>query len=328
MKRVITLLAAIYLSATGTIKAQDRAQDSVVYKSVLGDSITEWYNLIAYSGVWADTRSYTVITGDTAMMGDTIYHVYECNEYFGSCYNFIEIPYSINNYTKYIRESEDRSKLYFRTSESNNEMLIMDLNLEVGDTVDTETWKWDGINYTNSKIIVDSVYYYDGRKHIRTNCYISFSYDYRFTYYDTLQFVEGVGPTFGIMYVPCLMLPRHEWFMLSLTCYYRDNILEYDRVSNSHPYYDCYIFWSIGINKVDDINVALFPNPTKDKFHITDLMNEEHTIQIISPIGAIIKTIKTLGPEIEIDLNGLPNGVYNIKISNSNGTITKKIIKL
>ena len=328
MKRVITLLAAIYLSATGTIKAQDRAQDSVVYKSVLGDSITEWYNLIAYSGVWAYTRSYTVNTGDTAMMGDTIYHVYECNEYFGSCYNFIEIPYSINNYTKYIRESEDRSKLYFRTSESNNEMLIMDLNLEVGDTVDTETWKWDGINYTNSKIIVDSVYYYDGRKHIRTNCYISFSYDYRFTYYDTLQFVEGVGPTFGIMYVPCLMLPRHEWFMLSLTCYYRDNILEYDRVSNSHPYYDCNIFWSIGINEADDINVALFPNPTKDKFHITDLMNEEHTIQIISPIGAIIKTIKTLGPEIEIDLNGLPNGVYNIKISNSNGTITKKIIKL
>ncbi|MBO7227016.1 MAG: hypothetical protein J6V33_05490, partial [Bacteroidales bacterium] len=196
MKKLVLVIAFIF--ATGTIKAQD----SVVYKSVLGDSITEWYNLIAYSGVWADTRSYTVITGDTAMMGDTIYHVYECNEYFGSCYNFIEIPYNINNYTKYIRESEDRSKLYFRTSESNNEMLIMDLNLEVGDTVDTKTWKWDGINYTNSKIIVDSVYYYDGRKHIRTNCYIAFSYDYRFTYYDTLQFVEGVGPTFGIMYVP------------------------------------------------------------------------------------------------------------------------------
>ena len=325
MKKLVLVIACIFAISTS------KAQDSVVYKSVLGDSITEWYNLTAYSGVWAETGRYTVITGDTAMMGDTIYHVYECDEDFGTCDNFICIPDkldNINNYTKYIRESEDRSKLYFRTSESNNEMLIMDLNLEVGDTVDTETWKWDGINYTDSKIIVDSVYYYDGRKHIRTNCYISFSYDYRFTYYDTLQFVEGVGPTFGIMYVPCLMLPRHEWFMLSLTCYYRNNILEYDRVSNSHPYYDCNIFWSIGINEVDDINVALFPNPTKDKFHITDLMNEEYTIQIISPIGAVIKTIKTLGPEIEIDLNGLPNGVYNIKISNSNGTITQKIIKL
>lgn len=325
MKRILLIIAFIF--AIGTSKAQD----SVVYKSVLGDSITEWYNLIAYSGVWAETGRYTVITGDTAMMGDTIYHVYECNEDFGTCYNFIYIPDkpdNINNYTKYIRESEDRSKLYFRTSESNNEMLIMDLNLEVGDTVDTETWKWDGINYTDSKIIVDSVYYYDGRKHIRTNCYISFSYDYRFTYYDTLQFVEGVGPTFGIMYVPCLMLPRHEWFMLSLTCYYRNNILEYDRVSNSHPYYDCNIFWSIGINEADDINVALFPNPTKDKLFITDLATEEHYIKIISQMGIVVKSIIAYAREIEIDLKELPSGVYNVVIVNSNGSTSKKIIKL
>ena len=67
MKRILLIIAFIF--AIGTSKAQD----SVVYKSVLGDSITEWYNLIAYSGVWAETGRYTVITGDTAMMGDTIY---------------------------------------------------------------------------------------------------------------------------------------------------------------------------------------------------------------------------------------------------------------
>ena len=86
---------------------------------------------------------------------------------------------------------------------------------------------------------------------------------------------------------------------------------------------------SIGISEAELSNeISLYPNPAKDKLFITDLTAEEHTIQIISPIGAMIKTIKTLGPEVEIDLNGLPNGVYNIRISNRNGSTTKKIIKL
>ena len=145
--------------------------------------------------------------------------------------------------------------------------------------------------------------------------------------YDTLKFIEGMGPSFGITYIPSIMLAGDSYYKYVIICYYRDDIREYSRLNSTMM--SCYVSWFFdGINEANDISVSLYPNPVKDKLFITDLTAEEHTIQIISPIGAIIKTIKTLGPEIEIDLNGLPNGVYNIRISNRNGSTTKKIIKL
>ena len=47
----------------------------------------------------------------------------------------------------------------------------MDLNLEVGDSVDTKTWVWDGVSYNDTTIMVDSVYHHNDVKHIRTNYY-------------------------------------------------------------------------------------------------------------------------------------------------------------
>ena len=324
MKKLILVIAFIF--AIGTSKAQD----SVVYKSVLGDSIAEWYMLqLVTSGGEGITKKYTVSTEDTIILSDTIYNIYRCNDDFipEGCHGFQGFPNDFTNYDKYIRESEDRSKLYFRTSLSNSETLLMDLNLEVGDTVDTETWIWNNVSYNDHPIVVDSVYYFDGKKHIRTNYYISMRPIAGSFVYDTLKFIEGMGPSFGITYIPSIMLAGDSYYKYVIICYYRDDIREYSRLNSTMM--SCYVSWFFdGINEANDISVSLYPNPVKDKLFITDLTAEEHTIQIISPIGAIIKTIKTLGPEIEIDLNGLPNGVYNIRISNRNGSTTKKIIKL
>ncbi len=306
-----------------------KAQDSVVYKSVLGDSIAEWYVLETFTyGGEGKTRSFTIATEDTVILSDTIYNIYKCNDAVYNCNDFYGYTYDLHNYDEYIRESEDRSKLYFRTSLSNTEILLMDLNLEVGDTVDTKTWIWDGVPYNDTAIVVDSVYYHNNMKHIRTNYYTSFKRPYSSdNIYDTLKFIEGIGPSFGITYIPSVMLAG-DYLRYTLICYYRDNIHEYNRITDP-GIIDCYVNWFYdGINEADDSKASIYPNPTKDKLFVTDLAAEEHSIKIVSQMGTVVKTITAYGSEIEIDLKELPSGVYNIVIVNSNGLTSKKIIKL
>ena len=324
MKRILLIVACIIAISTG------KAQDSVVYKSVLGDSIAEWYVLQAmFDGGDGRTGNYTIATEDTVILSDTIYNIYRCDEMYSEvgCGGFQGFPGDFRNYDKYIRESDDRSKLYFRTSLSNTEILLMDLNLEVGDTVDTKTWIWDGVSYNDTAIVVDSVYYHNDMKHIRTNYYTSFKRPYTSdNIYDTLKFIEGIGPSFGITYIPSVMLAVNgSYFTYTVICYYRDEISEYRKIPNE---WSCYVRWWMNINDVDNISATIYPNPIKDKVFITNLTAEEHTIKIISQMGIVVKCITTYGSEIEIDLKELPSGVYNIVITNSNGLTTKKIIKL
>ena len=324
MKRILLIVACIIAISTG------KAQDSVVYKSVLGDSIAEWYVLQAmFDGGDGRTGNYTIATEDTVILSDTIYNIYRCDEMYSEvgCGGFQGFPGDFRNYDKYIRESDDRSKLYFRTSLSNTEILLMDLNLEVGDTVDTKTWIWDGVSYNETAIVVDSVYYHNDMKHIRTNYYTSFKRPYTSdNIYDTLKFIEGIGPSFGITYIPSVMLAVNgSYFTYTVICYYRDEISEYRKIPNE---WSCYVRWWMNINDVDNISATIYPNPIKDKVFITNLTAEEHTIKIISQMGIVVKCITTYGSEIEIDLKELPSGVYNIVITNSNGLTTKKIIKL
>ncbi len=324
MKRILLIVACIIAISTG------KAQDSVVYKSVLGDSIAEWYVLQAmFDGGDGRTGNYTIATEDTVILSDTIYNIYRCDEMYSEvgCGGFQGFPGDFRNYDKYMRESDDRSKLYFRTSLSNTEILLMDLNLEVGDTVDTKTWIWDGVSYNDTAIVVDSVYYHNDMKHIRTNYYTSFKRPYTSdNIYDTLKFIEGIGPSFGITYIPSVMLAVNgSYFTYTVICYYRDEISEYRKIPNE---WSCYVRWWMNINDVDNISATIYPNPIKDKVFITNLTAEEHTIKIISQMGIVVKCITTYGSEIEIDLKELPSGVYNIVITNSNGLTTKKIIKL
>ncbi len=331
MKRILLIAACIMAISTS------KAQDSVVYKSVLGDSIAEWYDLFLTEDLsTGNTVPSIVLTNDYIKISDTVYYIYQS---FESAHYNVPAPYcftELYDSTKYIRESDDNSKLYFRWAGQSSEMLIMDLNLKVGDTLDTRTWKWGNnyeyymfdSTYNGPTIVVDSVYYHDGRKCIRTNYYITFEhYSGFYTYTDTLKFMEGIGPNFGIMYVPIVMLTKANlrYFKEILFCYFKDDTFEYHKDATQS---DCLIWWLTSIGETDKLSAKLYPNPTKDKLFITDLVAEKHTIKVVSQMGTVVKTITAYGLEIEIDLKGFPSGIYNIVIVNNNGLTSKKIIKL
>ena len=83
-----------------------------------------------------------------------------------------------------------------------------------------------------------------------------------------------------------------------------------------------------GINKfAENQNIALYPNPTSGKIHIALSENATHC-QIIGLMGNVLQEISPSSPDFELDLSGLPSGMYLVKVQFSDGrTAFRKVVK-
>ncbi len=74
--------------------------------------------------------------------------------------------------------------------------------------------------------------------------------------------------------------------------------------------------------------ISLYPNPTKNKRFKIKLNNlaGETTILIYNVIGSVVKELKTNSIEENINLASFSNGLYLVKFTNNNKSITKKIL--
>ena len=78
-------------------------------------------------------------------------------------------------------------------------------------------------------------------------------------------------------------------------------------------------------------NWEIYPNPTKNQFSIQGVITEATTILITNNLGEVAQQFKIDERGVfkkNIALDGLSNGVYFIKISNSKEKITKKVVKI
>lgn len=92
---------------------------------------------------------------------------------------------------------------------------------------------------------------------------------------------------------------------------------------------ECKTFLGINTITTNDFNAMLYPNPTKDKTTLrVEGLNENADIIVYDIYGRKIKTYKLNANqnELEIDVKEFSKGVYNIKLTNSNYNITKKLI--
>src|SRR5207237_5756895 len=85
--------------------------------------------------------------------------------------------------------------------------------------------------------------------------------------------------------------------------------------------------------KIDGNNIALqlFPNPVKDILFVqANGENEKATIQIIDMTGRKLKEIKVAlngNTSLSVDVNNLPNGIYNLVLNTKERTLVRKFIK-
>ncbi|WAC39491.1 T9SS type A sorting domain-containing protein [Pedobacter sp. SL55] len=76
-------------------------------------------------------------------------------------------------------------------------------------------------------------------------------------------------------------------------------------------------------------SVKLYPNPTANKAIVTFMASKYLTASISDINGRILQTqnLAAQQTEVEIDLSSFPKGLYFVKLSGANGTLTSKLVK-
>jgi len=154
------------------------------YQSIFGVESTEW-NFIALT---CDAALVETYTQERDTMIDNLQ--YQIIDDFGL-----------------FRESEDRSKVWFRDFDSSEELLLMDLELSINDV-----FAINGVEY-----LVDSIYVEDNRKTIEFDLI-----PFHCGTYERLQFTEGHGPNMNFRF----MATGNDLFMDLLRCQTKDGVTE------------------------------------------------------------------------------------------------------
>ena len=312
MKKII-LLMFITIVLTHSVNGQ-------YYQSVFGDSCSKWYVFSVTDDNHAGgTEVREAISGDTVNVdGITYYYLRHNNEE-----SYYEIPV-YNNEPQLLRENSNHSKLFFKENHpgiSAPEILIMDLNLVIGDTLDTHGWSglfFSGLSTTIPRIKIDSCYISEGRKILRTD----FSLVHFTGRKDTLFFIEGVGPSFGPYY------PR-QTHLNSLSCFYKDGVCLF----HGKDYYlnqDCIHGWPADITEcMEGSNkCTIFPNPTFDKCSVYVSEGCDNIIEVRDIAGKRILSDKFFGNHYYMNIGNYPIGTYYIIVKNSTGINCTKLLKL
>ena len=78
---------------------------------------------------------------------------------------------------------------------------------------------------------------------------------------------------------------------------------------------------------IENQNIALYPNPTSDKIHIALSENVIHC-QIIGLMGNVLQETSPSNSNFDLDLSGLPSGMYLIKLLMADGkSAYRKVVK-
>lgn len=197
-------------------------------------------------------------------------------------------------------------------SEDTAEKLAFDFNLDVGDAFDLRGCTF----YNDSAIVVDSVYFKNGRKHIR--------FDMK-PYYaeEPFEMIEGVGSNFGISYKHYCDLLLNPYVI----CAYKD-----DTVTYRNKYYDgnCDVrFGDIGIFESKKSDIKIYPNPVIDILYVECPNSGLVNLQVYNANGILmISNLYTDTNSTEVDFRDLSPGLYWLKLSSISGNLQYKILKI
>ena len=260
-----------------------------------------------------------------------------CNTYSFDFHrdNTVKIGENIYYYCQYpsmfLREDTVAGRLYARygTDETDDEYLLCDLSLSVGDTfiLPDGTAHWNWFDY---KMIVDSVSYTYGKKVI----YLSFiDCDFEFFYYPdaaqylsayniSLRFMEGIGPIYGISPTSAVSLENAFGLLL---CMHKDDTLCY----MTHETLGCAQFGA-DIPQYPQSYLQVYPNPVDGQLTLEFVTEEEvsGTVMVRDMVGRVCRLFSVNDRKTVMDMSVLPQGVYMLTFTDrQNRKITKKIVK-
>ncbi|MFV0502306.1 MAG: T9SS type A sorting domain-containing protein [Bacteroidales bacterium] len=245
-------------------------------------------------------RRYALTEEDTIIENITYKKIYEFTD--------IEFNPLTAEYFGAMRETPQR-QVFFRGDyhSINNEVLLYDFSLSVGDT-------FDMVSFTFVVESVDTINY---------NGIPRRKFTIRPFPYDLLggDWIEGIGNPEGI-YVRPSIAHTDAWSVTR--CYIHNGNLLYSNYS--HGGNDC-ITPLMGVESIiEDNSITLYPNPTSSEVNISS-ENIINSIEIFNSLGQRVYYSVVNSIEKVIDISSFTNGVYILGVNTENGVIRKKIIK-
>ena len=217
--------------------------------------------------------------------------------------------------------SEDNSKLWKNfvifPSGDTTSFLIMDLNLNIGDTFD-DIFNWG--SHQHQFTVVD-IFEFDGRKHIE--------FDFEVVTGHPLIFIEGVGPTFYPTIDPVEIFRAKDIGGSMEYCVF-------SLLTNSSLYYwrlcDCsYDAWRMSEEEITiDNAVRLYPQPVGAELNlqISDNIDmQDAQIRIYDTSGKLRLHTNFAKSGRKLNVSNLTPGIYLLRIIGTNINETVKFIK-
>lgn len=218
-----------------------------------------------------------------------------------------------NFFQGYLRQDSTNSKAWFKENNS-DEKLIMDLNMEIGDSIfiDCEMYgqrfsKAISIDTVDSKKVIELDYIYPRILATQTDT----------IKYRPLKFIEGIGTNGSLMY----QIDDTDFHLYGflLETVFKDSNLEYENLE------DC--DFPVSTENIEPFAIEIYPNPSSNYIEVINNGNEEiRRINIYDISGNLILSKRKIFPKEQIDIQLLNQGIYVLQIDIANEIITKRII--
>lgn len=272
------------------------------YQSILGSENTSWDMAVTASGIFSDPYLDSCYVANDTIIGDF--------EYSKICWKYLHFT-NPDQAKGYLREDTTSGKAWFLFEYSGVELPIMDLSLEVGDTFYLAAYDVEAL----TPIVADSVYSFEGRKHIRFDYPVYNQPGEKFT------MIEGVGTSFGLNFQdPTFFFLIHYYTL----CQTKNDNLSY--VNNS-PFFGglCDVSTTQSEESLYSIiSINLYPNPVSEiiNFDLGSFPLDSFYLEIYDCTGCRIfdkKEINFLvGHKYQLNVSGWQSGVYFVRLSYKN----------
>ena len=84
---------------------------------------------------------------------------------------------------------------------------------------------------------------------------------------------------------------------------------------------------NVGIENYLSNSVILFPNPAKEVINIQCAMYNVQSVEVIDVYGKVINTLNVTENPTRINVSGLANGMYFVRVTTEMGVVTKQFVK-
>ena len=189
---------------------------------------------------------------------------------------------------------EEDGKVW-KTYNGISEILLYDFTANVGDSLVCGY----GDYFVLDSISIEQIGGVDRKKF-----WFGLEYDFTGEPYAMETWIEGIGSDLGLLYCGSYYFCGGYYRAL---CFHQDGELIWQ-----NPEYDACVITSV--EEINDKVISVYPNPAMETVTIDGV--EAAEVQVYNVLGQLVKTVRNSN---EIGVEGLPEGVYLLRITHAKG---------